>query len=89
MESVVFSSKAYKKNAKRVEQLWSDCGDMMYSLTPKCRQLGLGEQVSDFATTVLIFLPSGERRCDVMIVACMSFEILTWESSRFQLWSGH
>nr|XP_058946241.1 dipeptidyl peptidase 3-like isoform X1 [Pocillopora verrucosa] len=44
LESVVFSSKAYKKNAKRVEQLWGDCGDKMYSLTPKCRQLGLGEQ---------------------------------------------
>lgn len=47
LESVVFSSKAYETNAKRVEQLWGDCGDMMYSLTPKCRQLGLGEQVSD------------------------------------------
>lgn len=56
MESVVFSSKAYKKNAKRVEQLWGDCGDKMYSLTPKRRQLGLGEQVSDMFRSNLAVL---------------------------------
>lgn len=45
LQSIVFSSKAYDINSKRVEQLWNDCGDIMYSLTSKTQQLGFGEQV--------------------------------------------
>lgn len=41
----MFSSKAFDINSKRVEQLWNDCGDTMYSLTSKTQQLGFGEQV--------------------------------------------
>jgi len=45
LQGILFSSKAYKINSKRMEQLWNDCGDAMYSLTSKTQQLGFGQQV--------------------------------------------
>ncbi|EDO43060.1 predicted protein [Nematostella vectensis] len=43
-QTIVFSSQAYATNAKSVVTLWSDCCEAMYSLKPKLRQLGFGEQ---------------------------------------------
>lgn len=45
LQSIIFSSKAYESDAKRMEQLWDACGGAMYSLNLKTQQLGLGQQV--------------------------------------------
>ncbi|KAL9953202.1 hypothetical protein ACROYT_G040579 [Oculina patagonica] len=44
LQRIVFSSKAYELNSKRVEQLWNDCGDTAFTLNSKTQQLGLGQQ---------------------------------------------
>ena len=44
-QSIIFCSKAYGENAKTIEQLWNECKEAMYSLIPKRRQLGFGDQV--------------------------------------------
>lgn len=45
LQRIIFSSKAYETDSKRMEQLWTACGDTMYSLSPTTKQLGLGQQV--------------------------------------------
>lgn len=45
LQSIIFSSKAYESDAKRMEQLWDACGGAMYLLNLKTQQLGLGQQV--------------------------------------------
>ncbi|XP_068682622.1 dipeptidyl peptidase 3-like isoform X1 [Montipora foliosa] len=44
LRKIFFASKAYETDSKRIEQLWNSCGEAMYSLSPKTRQLGLGQQ---------------------------------------------
>ncbi|KAM7447258.1 bifunctional diacylglycerol diphosphate phosphatase/phosphatidate phosphatase [Porites harrisoni] len=44
LQSIIFSSKAYEDDPKRMEQLWNACEDAMFSLNPRTQQLGLGEQ---------------------------------------------
>ena len=45
LQSIIFSSKAYEDDPKRMEQLWNACEDAMFSLNSRTQQLGLGEQV--------------------------------------------
>ena len=45
LQSIIFLSKAYEDDPKRMEQLWNACEDAMFSLNPRTQQLGLGEQV--------------------------------------------
>lgn len=49
-QSVLFSSKAYQENTKTLEQLWNECSGTIYSLNPKLRQLGFGDQVGTFGS---------------------------------------
>lgn len=58
-------SQAYKKHTDSMTDLWSSVGDLMYSLTERNKQLGLGESGvttyfsncdSDDAKTVTDFL---------------------------------
>jgi len=44
--AVLLASALNRTEPGLVEQLWGACGDAMYSLTQKERQLGLGEEVS-------------------------------------------
>lgn len=45
LQKIVFSSKAFEADSKKTEHLWNACSEAMYSLSPKIRQLGLGQQV--------------------------------------------
>ena len=44
--AVLLASALNRTKPGLVERLWGACGDAMYSLTQKERQLGLGEEVS-------------------------------------------
>ncbi|XP_015758341.1 PREDICTED: dipeptidyl peptidase 3-like [Acropora digitifera] len=44
LQKIVFSSKAFEADSKKTEHLWNACSEAMYSLSPKIRQLGLGQQ---------------------------------------------
>lgn len=44
LQKVVFSSKAFEVDSKKTEHLWNACSEAMFSLSPKIRQLGLGQQ---------------------------------------------
>ena len=40
------SSELHRSQADLLERLWTACGDAVYSLEQRERQLGLGEEVS-------------------------------------------
>lgn len=44
--SVLKSSELQQSQPELLERLWAACGDAAYSLEPRERQLGLGEEVS-------------------------------------------
>lgn len=45
LERVILGSKAAQQHPKEVRDLWQTCGDLMFSLEPRLRHLGLGKEV--------------------------------------------
>lgn len=43
---VILGSKAAQQQPEEVKDLWQTCGDLMFSLEPRLRHLGLGKEVS-------------------------------------------
>ncbi|XP_069036565.1 dipeptidyl peptidase 3 [Lepisosteus oculatus] len=44
LKALVWQSQAFRDNPDQMEELWSTCGDLMYSLEERQKQLGLGEE---------------------------------------------
>lgn len=45
---MILGSKAAQQRPEEVRDLWQTCGDLMFSLEPRLRHLGLGKEVSPF-----------------------------------------
>lgn len=45
LERVILGSKASQQHPEEVGGLWQTCGDLMFSLEPRLRHLGLGKEV--------------------------------------------
>lgn len=45
LERVILGSKAAQQHPEDVRGLWQTCGDLMFSLEPRLRHLGLGKEV--------------------------------------------
>lgn len=45
LERVILGSKAAQQNPAEVRSLWQTCGELMFSLEPRLRHLGLGKEV--------------------------------------------
>lgn len=45
LERVFLGSKAAQKHPEEVRSLWQTCGELMFSLEPRLRHLGLGKEV--------------------------------------------
>lgn len=46
LERVILGSKAAQQQPEEVRSLWQTCGELMFSLEPRLRHLGLGKEVS-------------------------------------------
>lgn len=46
LERVILGSKAAQEQPEEVRDLWQTCGELMFSLEPGLRHLGLGKEVS-------------------------------------------
>lgn len=46
LERVILGSKAAQQQPEEVKNLWQTCGELMFSLEPRLRHLGLGKEVS-------------------------------------------
>ncbi|XP_041099193.1 dipeptidyl peptidase 3 isoform X2 [Polyodon spathula] len=44
LKALVWQSQAFRDNPSEMEALWSSCGDLMYSLEERQKQLGLGDK---------------------------------------------
>lgn len=70
LKALVWQSQAFQDNPSEMEALWSSCGDRMYSLEERQKQLGLGDKVGELSTlarshsqtrrrgTYILFMPS-------------------------------
>ena len=56
---ILTSSELHRNEPELIERLWTACADAVYSLEPRERQLGLGEEVSNAMGTLLVV--GGER----------------------------
>lgn len=45
LERVILGSKAAQEHPEEVRGLWQTCGELMFSLEPRLRHLGLGKEV--------------------------------------------
>lgn len=45
LERVILGSKAAQQHPEEVRGLWQTCGELMFSLAPRLRHLGLGKEV--------------------------------------------
>ena len=45
LHAILQASELYSSSSELVGRLWEACSDAMYSLTPRQRQLGLGQEV--------------------------------------------
>lgn len=50
LERVILGSKAAQEHPEEVRGLWQTCGELMFSLEPRLRHLGLGKEVRPSAT---------------------------------------
>ncbi|MBN3292462.1 DPP3 peptidase, partial [Polypterus senegalus] len=44
LKALIWQSQAFKDSPTQMEALWNSCGDLMYSLDEKLKQLGLGDK---------------------------------------------
>lgn len=45
LERVILGSEAMQQHPEEVRSLWQACGELMFSLEPRLRHLGLGKEV--------------------------------------------
>ncbi|XP_055987906.1 dipeptidyl peptidase 3 isoform X3 [Sorex fumeus] len=76
LERVILGSKAAQQHPEEVRGLWQTCGDLMFSLEPRLRHLGLGkENLSAYNTRLFKEVgQDGRPRYQVRLASALSSE---------------